>query len=132
MTCSTIVIHCIDSRIQAIVDDWIAANCRPGDYDRVSHAGGVKDIIDDVEAIWKNIRIAVVSHGVSRVVLFNHTDCLAYGQDNHIDHHAKQLQTAAAMIRERYVDVSVEPYICVIGNDDQVSLEAVRPLSMAI
>jgi carbonic anhydrase len=72
--CEALVIHCIDFRIQRSLNDYLESRF-PGAYDRVSVAGGVKNMPVDLEQCEVSTRL----HHPQKIVLIQHEDCGAYG-----------------------------------------------------
>lgn len=105
-TCKAIVITCIDFRFQEIINKWIAQNFKPGTFDRVAFAGGVKNM----DVILGQIDIAVRLHHIKKVILINHEDCGAYGETSTPERHEQDLIKAKLMITEKYSEIGVETY----------------------
>lgn len=102
----SIVITCIDFRLQEAINNWIAQNFKPGTFDRVALAGGVKSL----DTIMDQIDIAVGLHHIKKVVLVNHEDCGTYGETNTPQKHAEDLRSAGTKIKAHYPDLGVETY----------------------
>ena len=119
-----IVVTCIDFRLQEAINNWISQNFPPKTFDRVALAGGVKNL----ESILGQIDIAVRLHHIKKVVLVNHEDCGAYGQENfpetqaeHIKH-SKDLKNAKAKVKEIHPDLDVEThYLHLNGTFEPIS-----------
>ncbi len=107
--CQSILIHCIDFRLQPTIKRWLEEEQLLGDHDIVSVAGAAKDIAEGGEFVLKQIDIAYRLHGVRRVILMNHTDCGAYGgrQANDLELHTTAMQAAAERIKQTYSDMTV-------------------------
>lgn len=73
--CSSLILHCMDYRLQTAVDDWIRENKLNDDIDRIAIGGPCKDI----ELAMKFIKICIEKHGVRKVFLTQHDDCAGYG-----------------------------------------------------
>ncbi|MDP3973886.1 MAG: hypothetical protein Q8P92_03555 [Candidatus Daviesbacteria bacterium] len=107
-----LVVTCIDFRLQEAINRWIAQNFQPKAYDRVALAGGVKSL----DTVLGQIDIAVRLHNIKKVVLINHDDCGAYGQENFPDtqtehlRHTEDLRNAKAKIKEKHPDLEVETF----------------------
>ena len=101
-----IVVTCIDFRLQEAINKWISKNFAPKTFDRVALAGGVKNL----ETIMNQIEIAHRLHHINKVVLINHEDCGAYGEEGTPQKHAEDLRNAEAEIKEIYPDLEVETY----------------------
>lgn len=104
--CEAVIVSCIDFRFQEYVENWSRQNFRNKNYDRVAFAGGVKDL----ETILGQIEISNRLHHVKKVVLINHEDCGAYGQEGTIQKHAQDLTNAKSKIQEQFPNLEVETY----------------------
>lgn len=102
----SIIITCIDFRLQEAINKWIAENFPPKTFDRVALGGGVKNL----EVILGQVDIAVNLHHIKKVVLINHEDCGAYGAESTPEKHAQDLKKAKTKILEKYPDLEVENY----------------------
>lgn len=105
-SCSALLISCIDFRIQPAVEAWARQNLGPQNYDRVALAGGVKDF----PAIMDQIDLSVKLHGIKKVILTNHEDCGAYGEQGTEEKHRRDLLSAAAAVTSKYPSLQVETY----------------------
>lgn len=105
-SCPSILVSCIDFRIQPAVEEWARKNLGRGQYDRVCRAGGVKDLPE----IMSQIDLSVKLHDIKKVVLTNHEDCGAYGQAGTEEKHRRDLLAAAAAVTSKYPNLSVETY----------------------
>lgn len=102
----SIIVTCIDFRLQEAINNWIAQNFAPKTFDRVSLAGGVKNL----DQILTQIEIAKRLHHIKKVVLINHEDCGAYGEEGAEEKHAQDLRDAKSKIKEQFPDLEVETY----------------------
>lgn len=108
----SIIVTCIDFRLQEAINNWISQNFAPKTFDRVALAGGVKNL----DTILGQIEIAHSLHHIKRVVLINHEDCGAYGQENfpdtEVEHnkHTQDLTEARAKITAAYPHLKVGTY----------------------
>lgn len=107
-----IVVTCIDFRLQEAINKWISENFAPKTFDRVALGGGVKNL----DTILGQIDIAVRLHHVKKVILINHEDCGAYGQENFPDtqtehlKHTEDLKKASLKIHQEFSDIKVNTY----------------------
>ena len=106
LICDAVVVHCIDYRLQGFLNDWLTKRFGIKNYDRISWAGGVKDLI----YIRGQIDIAHRLHKIKKAVLINHEDCGAYGSAGTRERHVNDLDYAGRMIKIQYMDVEVEKY----------------------
>lgn len=102
----SIVVTCIDYRLQEDLNKWILEKFPPKTFDRVAFAGGVKNL----EIIMGQIDIAVRLHHIKKVVLINHEDCGAYGKESVLEKHTQDLKEAKNKILQKYQDLEVETY----------------------
>lgn len=104
--CQAVVVTCIDFRFQEYIQKYLAENFPSKSFDRVAWAGGVKDL----SAILGQIEISHRLHHISWVVLINHEDCGAYGQEGTAEVHKRDLKNAAAKILGQYPNLAVDKY----------------------
>jgi carbonic anhydrase len=104
--CQALVIHCIDYRLQKSLNDWLGRRFGLSDYDRVSLAGGVFDF----STILKQVEISDRLHKIQKVILINHEDCGAYGQESTPERHAHDLMQAEREIEALFPHLDVEIY----------------------
>jgi carbonic anhydrase len=102
--CGAVVVHCIDFRLQAHLNVWLAKHCGEGNYDRIAVAGAVKN----VDFVLEQIGISHRLHQVKQVILINHEDCGAYGADNDIERHWGDLLAAEKKIQARFPGLALE------------------------
>ncbi|EKD90630.1 MAG: hypothetical protein ACD_30C00112G0071 [uncultured bacterium] len=101
-----IIVTCIDFRLQEAINKWISENFEPKTFDRAAFGGGVKEL----EQILKQIKIANNLHHISKVILVNHEDCGAYGEEGTPEKHAEDLKTAKQKVNEFYPNLEVSTY----------------------
>jgi carbonic anhydrase len=113
--CKALIIHCIDFRLIDYIESFLKEklNLRPGDYDFLGLAGGVKELVADEnggrEFILKNIEVSINLHKVYQIIFVQHEDCGAYGgkeafQDfrHEIETHKKDMDKAEEIIKEKF------------------------------
>jgi carbonic anhydrase len=105
-SCEVLVIHCMDYRLQKYLNDRLDQDPGAGNYDRVAVAGGVLDM----QPVLRHVELAVRLHGVGRIILVNHEDCLAYGRAGTYERHASDLIEAGRRIQALYANLTVERY----------------------
>lgn len=114
--CEAVVITCIDFRLQDYINGWIGQNLGSRNHDRVALAGGVKDW----EIVLNQIKISKMLHDIKKVVLINHEDCGAYGEEGTLEKHTQDLQNASDQIKKNF-DLAVDSYFLTLdGNFQQV------------
>lgn len=122
-TAQAVVLRCIDFRFVREAAACLRSLGFDGSYDDVAVAGGVKNLADPYDAsdpdfIYRQIAIARKLHGVTDVVLMNHTDCGAYGgratfssdAEEH-DRHVKDLKRAQEMVEHRFPDAHLNVHL---------------------
>jgi len=103
-SCRSIIVHCIDFRIQKFLTSWVE-DLKDG-YDRLSIAGGVKDLPFVLEQLEVSHRL----HHIKEVYLINHEDCGAYGKQGSAGTHIRDLLKAQKEIVEKYPGLKVILY----------------------
>lgn len=103
--CEAVIVTCIDFRFQDYVNKWIGENFTAKSFDRVAIAGGVFDL----DYILKQIEISKRLHHIKKVILINHEDCGAYGEEGTHEKHIMDLEEAKRII-ESPGDLSIEAY----------------------
>lgn len=111
-----VILRCIDFRFVADTAAFLKSLGFAGSYDDVAIAGAVKNLVDpydptDTEFAYRQLALARKLHGVTDVVLLNHTDCGAYGgratfasdEEEHA-RHVKDLSRAKEMVEHRFPD----------------------------
>lgn len=102
----SIIVTCIDFRLQEAINNWIAQNFASRTFDRVALAGGVKNL----DTIMGQIEISHRLHQIKKAVLINHEDCGAYSESGTSQKHAEDLRNAGTRVKEQYPDLEVETY----------------------
>lgn len=117
------VVSCIDPRLTDDVTYLMAALGRTDRYSEMRIAGAALAAVDETRpawaaALWENLTASREMHGVSTVVFINHRDCgamnlhagrrLADDPVEELRQHRLVLDRAAAEVRRRYPDMTVE------------------------
>jgi carbonic anhydrase len=102
--CETIVVHCMDYRLQGFLNDWLERNIPEQSYDRVAIAGGVYDVYD----VIRQVDIADRLHQIKKVVFINHEDCGAYGAEGSDERHGVDLRKAREKINKLFPQLDVD------------------------
>ena len=115
--CETIVVHCMDYRLQGFLNDWLEGNLPPQSYDRVAIAGGVYDVYD----VIRQVDIADRLHQIKKVVFINHEDCGAYGIEGSDERHEVDLRKAREKINKLFPRLDVDLfYLNLDGNFEHI------------
>lgn len=109
-----VVITCFDPRFSKEISKHLEDKLKIYNYDLISTAGGVKNIVDGTDSsIMKSIAVASKSHGVRKVVIFGHSDCLGYGgrcnfndHDHEFDAHKQDLLNAEKIIQTKFPEIT--------------------------
>jgi carbonic anhydrase len=105
-TCEAVVIHCIDFRLQHYLNDWLTNRFGNKNYDRISIAGGIKDL----DFVTRQVEISHRLHETRKAILINHEDCGAYGEAGTKVRHAIDLAEAEGRIEAQFPGLDVEIY----------------------
>lgn len=108
-----LIVTCIDYRFQKYISDWISSNLPDTFFDRVSLAGGVKEL----EIILTQIDISVSLHHIKKVILINHEDCGAYGEIRTQGKQTEDLKKAKDKINNLFPNLEVETYYLHLNAD---------------
>lgn len=115
--CDALVVSCIDFRFQKYIRKWLDDNFGEKTFDYVGYAGGVKDL----DTVMKQLDISVRLHDIKHVVLMNHENCGAYGEESTPERHAADLLKAKQAIEEKYPHLKVDLfYLLLDGNFQEV------------
>lgn len=104
--CEAVVVTCIDFRFQQYIDEWLKDTFKPGSFDRVAWAGGIKNL----DAIMEQVGISCRLHHIKSAYFINHEDCGAYGEAGTAQKHTEDLRDARTKIQQQHPDISVETY----------------------
>jgi len=116
------VLCCFDHRISQAVRKFLR-NQNIERPDMIIVAGGAKTLASprndfEQDFILEQVRMSIRLHRTRRVLVMSHSDCATYGGLAHFngdraaeaEHHRQELHRAAALLGERFPDISVEPY----------------------
>lgn len=105
-TADAFIVSCIDFRFQKYIRQWLDTNLSGKTFDYVGFAGGVKDM----DTIMKQLDISVRLHDIKNVILMNHEECGAYGEESTPQNHARDLRKAKETILSTYPALQVDLY----------------------
>lgn len=100
-----LVVTCIDHRFVGITSEYLAKNNL--DYDLIAYPGASKSIYLLFDAIAVSIRL----HTPKKIMIIDHEDCGAFGDDNSIETHQKSLSTASKLLNVKFPLIPVEALI---------------------
>lgn len=104
--CEAVIVTCIDFRFQQYFEEWAVKHFQHPNYDRVAIAGGVKNW----DVLQPQISIARKLHSIEQVILINHEDCGAYGEEGTVKRHRLDLKLARERVLEHYPELKVKLY----------------------
>jgi len=105
--CKALVISCIDFRFVSKVRDFLTSHELKEDYDLVTVPGASLGI----EKVTDSISTSLLLHEPENIYIFDHEDCGAYGEDNSLDTHMRNLKKAEQLLTQKYADKKVLTYI---------------------
>ena len=91
-----LAIHCIDLRFQETIDTDILNRTSYGTFDRISWPGASIDLGNVKKAADISLRL----HDPDEILIYEHVDCGAYGNDNSPETHKKNAQKLATALKE--------------------------------
>lgn len=129
-------VYCSDGRYGDQIDDLLHASLGLPRYDRLAMPGGAACLVPHVanfferQAGAKHLEFLIKSHGLSRVVLIAHQDCVYYlhqlrvGPGEILRQQIQDLRQAAEIIRVLDADVAVQAFFA-RKQGDMICFEAV-------
>lgn len=115
-TCKALVISCIDFRFQKLIQEFLTANGYQDDHDLITYPGA--------SLAWEQIKDAVAIsfrlHQPAEVILIDHEDCGAYGEDNKLETHVTNLEKAAQAISEVNQEMKVKKLMAYFDSIQEV------------
>lgn len=117
--CEYVIVHCIDFRIQDYLDEFMHKRRLNGNCDRISLAGGVKDIA----MMYTEVEISHKLHTTKRLYLINHQDCGGYGLDERLGEleekqfHAVELEKTMRFLNDLIPDIEIEAYFLTLKGE---------------
>jgi len=129
--CSSLIVHCMDFRLQHAISSYMDETDLMGDCDCVSVAGSIKDLIEcepgKENFVLKQVKISHRLHDMCHATLMAHTDCGAYGGsekfenlEQEMEFHKQQLAKAEEVIREEFPAILVKKVIAEIKGENNV------------
>ena len=105
--CKALVISCIDYRFVSRVGDYLASENLQGSYDLITIPGASLNV-GEAES---SAKISFKLHEPEIVMIFDHEDCGAYGEDNSSERHIRNLTQAKDKIKSINPKVDVKTFI---------------------
>ncbi|MBI4086267.1 MAG: hypothetical protein HY433_03460 [Candidatus Liptonbacteria bacterium] len=128
------MIHCMDFRLGGTVKRYLEENNLLDDCDIVSVAGAAKNIAapeheSEREFIMKQIETSKRLHGITDLILKNHTDCGAYGgrnafssRDEERKKHSDHLMKAAEIVKGKYPELRVRTLLADTEDSGKINI----------
>lgn len=98
-----LIIHCIDLRFQEAIDEDVKKQAKYGEFDRIAWPGASIDF----ENVKNASEVSLKLHGPDEVIIYEHEDCGAYGQDNSPETHKTNAQKLANALKEANPNLKV-------------------------
>ena len=133
--CKSLLIRCMDFRLQEPLNNFLKGKSLEGDYDIISVAGAVKPLLSlETRAfILRQIKISVDLHGISEVILNAHTDCGAYGGsekfssfEQECEFQKREMRRAKTLILEKHPHLKVRMVLAKIQPSKEIVFEEVK------
>jgi carbonic anhydrase len=135
-SCSTLLIRCIDFRLDSAISDFLHANSLDDDADILSVAGSIQTLASNEEPgrrfMEEQVDVSKRMHGIRRVILINHTDCGAYGgraafesDEEETRRHTADMSAVEIWLKETYPGLIVEKQLARIEADGSVHIKHV-------
>ena len=124
-TCETVVLHCIDFRFQQAINGHFDTEF-PKNYDLVSIAGGIKELVEEGENsfVLNQIQLSNKLHQPKKIVLVQHEDCGAYGgseafknSEAELAFQKEQLDKAKQTLKEKFPDCVIQKYFAKLSKE---------------
>jgi carbonic anhydrase len=134
-TCSTLILHCIDFRFGIAIKQYLEEKNLLGDRDIVAVAGAAKNLASpklptDKEFIMRQIEISTSLHGITQIILMNHTDCGAYGgrsafpsREEEEKTHFEEMRRAMGIIQEQYPTIAITSVLANIEDSGEIHFD---------
>src|SRR4030042_6228992 len=90
-----LAIHCIDYRFQTIIEDDLEKRRLKGQFDRISSPG----VSQNFEVVDKFAKLSLQLHDPDEILIYEHEDCGAYGDDNSEETHRANAQKLANSLK---------------------------------
>ena len=131
-TCSTVLLRCMDFRLNGVILDWLEERDL-SQIDVISVAGSAKDVISaqsgSRDFILRQIRISTDLHRARKLILMHHTDCGAYGGhaafesiESERDFQIEEMRKAEARLREEFPELDIELWLIDLRDDGSAGI----------
>lgn len=131
--CDGCIITCMDWRIYSSSGELVnqvRGLSGYNDFDVISISGGTKNVVDETTRAFtlSCIESSLRHHQIHTVVLFNHTDCGAYGQYGSLEKISSDLEEAKRIVSEQFPQLNVAIFIAHLSqNGKGWTVDCARP-----
>jgi len=98
-----LVIHCIDLRFQVAIDEDVKKQVKYGEFDRIAWPGASIDF----ENVKNASEVSLKLHNPNEIIIYEHEDCGAYGQDNSLNTHKTNAQKLSSALKASSPDLKI-------------------------
>jgi len=98
-----LAVYCIDLRFQKMIDSDVKKQANYGEFDRITWPGASIDL----ENVKKAADASLKLHQPGEVVIYEHEDCGAYGEDNTFETHKRKAQKLENALKEKNPNLKV-------------------------
>lgn len=132
--CDGCIITCMDWRTHSSSSEFVKQVRELigyNDFDVISIPGGTKNVVDETTRAFalSCIESSLRYHQIHTMVLFNHTDCSAYGSYGSLEKISSDLKEAKRIVSEQFPQLNVVIFIAHLSqNGKEWTVECVRPM----
>ncbi len=116
-TCRALVITCIDFRFVSSQRDFLLGLGLENNYDLLTTPGASKNLLQIEGAIAASLRL----HEPKEILIFDHEDCGAYGENNSFEAHRQNLLKAQLYLEKTYPKVKGRLFISSFGQIKEIN-----------
>lgn len=103
-----LTIHCIDLRFQQMINEDILKRAKFGEFDRIAWPGATIDFENVKNAA---INVSIKLHSPDEIIIYEHEDCGAYGENNDFEVHKVNAKKLADTITSENPNLKVTTLI---------------------
>ena len=102
-----LAIYCIDFRFQEMIEKDLEDRNLKGKVDKITIPGASMDLA----AVMEHAKVSIRLHDPDEIIIYEHEDCGAYGEDNSQQTHRKNAQKLADKLKAVKPTLSVTTLI---------------------
>jgi hypothetical protein len=114
--CEALVVSCIDFRFITKIRAFLINLNLTDKYDFITIPGASLNI----NKIAASINASIKLHNPTRIHIFDHEDCGAYGEDNSRGSHTENLRKAKKLLSNQYPGKLVKTYIAAFNQIEEL------------